>query len=207
MVIMATCSKNGWPPPSPNRGLPRSALDQAGRLPDLNDHDGYLLTGCRHGVYDDIPWKADLQKFLRQARDTGTPLGGVCFGHQIMADTFGADVRKSDKGWVIGKETYAGKSAFAVHQDQVLTAPDGAKTVSGSARCPIGRIDYAFPAISIQYHPKFTPPYARVFLEDWRGNPLPIPLVDAAAADLQAELNCDEIAADFARVFEARATK
>lgn len=183
----------------------RISLHRAGHLPALQAFDGYILTGCRHGVYDDIPWKSDLQAFLRRARDSGTPLGGVCFGHQIMADTFGADVRKSDAGWVIGKDTYAGQSAFAIHQDQVLSAPEGARSVAGSDRCPIGRIDYGFAAISIQYHPEFTPPYARAFLDDWRGNPLPIPLVDAAAARLDAPLDCDRIAADFARVLTARA--
>ncbi|WP_417268288.1 type 1 glutamine amidotransferase [Celeribacter baekdonensis] len=196
--------ENWLSPTLPEAQFSRIKLDQTGRLPGLTDYDGYLLSGCRYGVYDAIAWKEDLQHFLRQARDIGLPFGGVCFGHQIIADTFGATVRKSDQGWVVGKETYAGKSAFAVHQDQVLTAPDSAKSVSGSARCPIGRIDYAFPALSVQYHPEFTAPYFDAFLTAWRGNPVPASLVDAALPDLTADLNCDGIAADFARVFRTR---
>ena len=83
-------------PALPEAQFSRIAVDRSGHLPALDEYDGYLLTGCRYGVYDDIPWKHDLQQFLRQARDAGTPFAGVCFGHQIIADTFGGDVRKSD---------------------------------------------------------------------------------------------------------------
>lgn len=196
---------NWLTPALPEARFSRIALDKVGRLPELDDYDGYLLTGCRHGVYDDIPWKNELQRFLRKARDTRTPIAGVCFGHQIMAYTFGADVRKSEQGWVVGKETYMGKTAFAIHQDQVLSAPADARSVAGTDRCPIGRIDYAFPALSVQYHPEFTGPYTRAFLEAWRGNPIPPFHVDAAATDLNADLNREEIAADFANLFRAHA--
>jgi hypothetical protein len=58
---------------------------------------------------------------------------GVCFGHQIMADALGGDVRKSEKGWGLGRHVYAvgnrpafvggALPEFAVacsHQDQVM---------------------------------------------------------------------------------------
>ncbi len=31
---------------------------------------------------------------------------GVCFGHQIVADALGGVVRKSEKGWGVGRHTY-----------------------------------------------------------------------------------------------------
>lgn len=184
----------------------RIAIDKGQALPPVASYDGYLVTGCRYGVYDDIPWLGDLKQFLRDARDTDIPLGGVCFGHQIMADTFGADVGKSDKGWVVGPDTYADRAAFAVHQDQVHSKPDGAKFVSGSPQCPFGRIDYAFRAISIQYHPEFTTDYIKAFLDEWRGKPIPEKLVDMALNNLGATLNRDRLAADFASVFQTHPT-
>ncbi len=120
-----------------------------------------------------------------------------------MAATFGAEVRKHEQGWVVGKETYGDNAAFAIHQDQVMTLPETAQSSMGTARCAIGRIDYAFPAISVQYHPEFTPHYFETFLQSWRGNPIPETLVDAAITETQNELHRAEIAREFARVLGA----
>lgn len=190
-------------PALPEAEFARVRVDLGEPLPPSQAHDAYLLTGCRHGVYDDIPWKPALQQFLRQARAAEIPLAGVCFGHQIMAETFGAEVRKHEQGWVVGKETYGDNAAFAIHQDQVMTLPETAQSSMGTARCAIGRIDYAFPAISVQYHPEFTPHYFETFLQSWRGNPVPETLVDAAITETQNELNRAEIAREFARVLGA----
>lgn len=196
--------ENWLTPALPEARFSRISLDKAEHLPAPEEYDGYLLTGCRHGVYDDLAWKDELQQFLLKARDTETPLGGVCFGHQIMAQTFGSEVRKSANGWVVGKEIYADKSAIAIHQDQVLSAPEGARSIAGTTRCPIGRIDYTFPAISIQYHPEFPTQFIRALLQAWRNNPIPATHVDAAATDLNESLNRDAIALDFAHVFRSR---
>lgn len=186
----------------PGAQFSRRRVDLGDKLPSAGTFDGYLLSGCRHGVYDDIPWKPAVQRFLKEARAESRPLGGVCFGHQIMAATFGAEVRKSEKGWVVGTEHYGPNAAYAVHQDQVMTLPDVAKSSSGTKRCAIGRIDYAFPAISVQYHPEFTPEYFEAFLLSWRGAPLPEPLVDAALSNLNGAIHRREVARDFVRVFD-----
>lgn len=188
-------------PALPKAQFTKIAVDLTHQLPSLSEYDGYVLTGCRHGVYDDIPWKSALKQFLLDARDAGIPLAGVCFGHQIMAATFGADVHKSKHGWVLGKQIYANQAAIAIHQDQVLSYPIDTESVTGSDECPIGRIVYSFPAISTQYHPEFPMPYIREFLSELRDNPVPAARVDAAEDDLKAKLNCAEIADDFANVF------
>ncbi|MFQ5565497.1 MAG: type 1 glutamine amidotransferase, partial [Paracoccaceae bacterium] len=57
-----------------------------GTLPaDSAECDAWLITGSRHGVYDDLPWIAPLKAFLRDARAAGRPIIGICFGHQILA--------------------------------------------------------------------------------------------------------------------------
>jgi hypothetical protein len=33
-------------------------------------------------------------------------MAGICFGHQLMAQALGGIVRKSDKGWGIGRHVY-----------------------------------------------------------------------------------------------------
>ena len=157
----------------------------AGQLPQAVDACGaYLVTGSSAGVYDPEPWIAPLEDFLRTAKGQ-TPLVGVCFGHQIMAQAFGGKVVKSPKGWGLGLQRYRLNDArgwmdspepIAVpgsHQDQVVEAPPGAVVLGGNEFCPLGMIDYGRArAISIQLHPEFEPAYAKALIETRRGTRL-----------------------------------
>ncbi|OAO07103.1 hypothetical protein A8B76_02015 [Roseovarius indicus] len=172
-------------------------------LPEPESFDGYMITGCRHGVYDDLPWMAPMAVFLRRLRDARVPVGGVCFGHQIMAHAFGASVEKSAGGWVLGAETYEGRTAFAMHQDQVQTVPEGAREVIGSDRCRIGRVVYDFPGLSVQYHPEFTPAFMADLLAHYGGTRIEPALTGTAARTLSDKLHVGDIARDFAAMFEA----
>ena len=57
-----------------------------------------------------LPWLDPLRDFIRKAYANDTPMLGICFGHQIMADALGGDVRKSEKGWGLGRHTYGVKA-------------------------------------------------------------------------------------------------
>jgi len=72
---------------------------QAGELPAPDaTFEGHIITGSPAGAYDDLPWIAPLEDFLRAVKGR-TKLVGICFGHQIMAQAFGGRVEKSTKGW------------------------------------------------------------------------------------------------------------
>lgn len=158
-----------------------------GQLPDSPTAcDGWIVTGSRFGVYDDLPWMGALKAFLRRAVEAGTPVVGICFGHQILAEAFGARVVKSDRGWGVGPhryETVAAESwmqpplpAFtlnAMHQDQVETLPDGARVLASSPFCPYAALAYGDNAISIQPHPEFDNAYEAALLELRRGDIIP----------------------------------
>src|SRR3546814_20568603 len=68
--------------------------------------DAYVITGSPAGVYDGLPWIMRLIEWLREAKGR-TKLVGICFGHQVMAQAFGGNVAKADKGWGIGLHRYA----------------------------------------------------------------------------------------------------
>ncbi len=117
---------------------------EAGEFPnDPANHDAYLLTGSPAGVYEDLPWIADLIAFLKRARGKAK-LVGVCFGHQVMAEAFGGHVEKSAKGWGAGLMTYpivaqqpwtdnvSLVSVPASHQDQVVLQPPATEVVASS---------------------------------------------------------------------------
>lgn len=173
---------------------------QKGELPaDPAENDAYVITGSASGVYDPLPWIEPLKAFLRQARGE-QPLVGVCFGHQIMAEAFGGKVEKSDKGWGVGLQAYEVSarepwmdeaSQVAVpgsHQDQVVALPPGARVLAGSAFTPYGVLAYEdAKAISMQFHPEFSPAYAKALIEARRGTRFTDEQADAAIASLGAE--------------------
>ncbi len=152
-----------------------------GGLPaDAGACDAYVVSGSPAGVYDDLPWIPPLLQFLRAARGRAG-LVGICFGHQAMAEAFGGAVVKSPKGWGIGLHRYdvrhrpgwmeadapASLSLPASHQDQVVRAPAGARTVMASDFTPHAGLDYG-DAISFQFHPEFSPAFARALLDRQR---------------------------------------
>lgn len=146
-------------------------------LPDPARLEAILITGSPAGVYDDLNWIAPLEAFVRNAHARQVPMVGVCFGHQLIAQALGGTVRKSDKGWGLGRHVYdvadgnalldGGRIALACsHQDQVITPPDGATTILSSAFTPHAGLLYAGGStFSVQPHPEFTPGFAMACCE------------------------------------------
>ena len=167
---------------------------QAGELPDPDAFPAHLVTGSPAGVYDPLPWIAPLMEFIRAAKDSR--MVGVCFGHQVMAQALGGEVIKSPKGWAAGLNRYDvlrpqpwsnGKRHIAIpasHQDQVVVQPPGTAVVAASEFTPFAALTWVDrPAVSFQFHPEFSPSYAKALIEkryDKVNNP------DAAIASLDA---------------------
>lgn len=166
-------------------------------LPDAADLEGILITGSPAGVYDDHGWMTPLREFIREAYAEGTPMLGICFGHQIMADALGGDVRKSEKGWGLGRHTYrvVNRPAFMAdapetlsiacsHQDQVLAPPAEADVVLASDFTPHAGLVYkSGRALSFQPHPEFADDYTLALAELRRGR-APDDVVETAVASL-----------------------
>jgi len=174
---------------------------QTGELPQANGHDAVLITGSPAGVYDPLPWIAPLMDFIRTAKDR--PMVGVCFGHQVMAEALGGRVEKSAKGWGAGLHRYAVVSAKpwmdgarevaipASHQDQVVAQPPHTEIVAASAFTPYAALAWTDrPAISFQFHPEFTPAFAKALIEQ-RYDVVPDP--DAAIASLDAPNDSERV--------------
>ncbi|MEM6307742.1 MAG: type 1 glutamine amidotransferase, partial [Pseudomonadota bacterium] len=49
------------------------------------DADGWLVTGSKHGAYENHAFIPPLENFIRTCYTDGRPMVGVCFGHQIIA--------------------------------------------------------------------------------------------------------------------------
>jgi GMP synthase-like glutamine amidotransferase len=167
----------------------------AGEFPaDAGSHHAFLITGSPAGVYDPLPWIGPLCDFIREARDS--KMVGICFGHQVMAEALGGHVEKSDKGWGAGLHRYRVErnepwmdgvgsiAAPASHQDQVVVQPPNSEITLASDFTPFAGLAWTDrPAISFQFHPEFSPAFARALIEK-RHDVLPD--ADAAIASLGA---------------------
>lgn len=177
-------------------------------FPDAAGLDAILITGSAAGVYDShLHWMEPLRAFIRAAYAARTPMLGICFGHQIMADALGGDVRKSEKGWGLGRHTYAATSRAASlgiglpalriacsHQDQVIVPPAEAEVILTSDFTPNAGLLYRNgAAMSLQPHPEFADDYTLALAELRRGK-APDETVDAAIASLATPSDSAETA-------------
>ena len=58
----------------------------------VGDYDAILVTGSPCSVHDQHGWIARLMELLRDADQLGLRIVGSCFGHQLVARTFGGEV-------------------------------------------------------------------------------------------------------------------
>lgn len=126
---------------------------------EVDAADGWLVTGSKHGAYEDHPWIPPLEDFIRAVYADGRPMIGVCFGHQIIAQALGGKVVKFPGGWSVGRTEYTIGDATlplnAWHQDQVVELPDGAQVVGKSDFCANAALLYDTRIWTIQPHPEF----------------------------------------------------
>jgi GMP synthase-like glutamine amidotransferase len=187
-------------------------------LPDVDALSAILITGSPAGVYDGFDWIAPLENFVRAANNRKVPMVGVCFGHQIIAQALGGTVRKSAKGWGLGRHVYdvaPGNGIIdgtpialaASHQDQVITPPAGAKTILSSDFTEHAGLLYSGgTTLSVQPHPEFSVGYALVCCEmaGSKGD-APDGLVAAAKASLAGPLDSAKLGGAITR-FLTRST-
>jgi GMP synthase-like glutamine amidotransferase len=126
----------------------------------ITECDGWLLTGSKHGAYEDHAFIEPLKTFIRDSYAARVPMVGICFGHQIIAQALGGHVEKFQGGWALGLNEYdfEGHGTVALnawHQDQVLRLPEGARPVASNDFCANAALVYSDRAFTVQPHPEF----------------------------------------------------
>lgn len=142
-----------------------------------DEQDGYIITGSRHGVYEELAWLPPLFALIRRLVAARIPLLGICFGHQAIARALGGQADKSDNGWGLGLQKWAMTESaswmtpppqelrlLASHQDQVLALPPDARLLGGSDFCPNAVYSIGDTVFSMQGHPEFSPAFAKALL-------------------------------------------
>ena len=141
---------------------------------DLRGHAGMVVLGGEMGAYDDAahPWLTEVKDLCRTAVATGTPVLGICLGHQLLAVALGGEVARGPHGQQIGvlevgwtPEAYvdpllgpvaALDEAPAVqwNNDVVTRLPDGATALARTPRGELQAARFGSAAWGVQWHPE-----------------------------------------------------
>ena len=140
---------------------------------DVDKFECYLITGSRSGVYESDLWIAKLLDFIREIYRRDKQMVGICFGHQVIAEALGGEVKRFQGGWSVGLQTYLSEvpsekpyhmSLLACHQDQVLRLPENAKRTLSNSFCVNAGFRIGDQVLTVQPHPEFTPHYLECVL-------------------------------------------
>lgn len=172
----------------------------------VTEADGWLITGSKHGVYEDHAFIAPLEQFIRDAFAARVPVAGICFGHQIMATALGGKVEKYPGGWSIGPTEYdfGGErlTVNAWHQDQVVVPPPGAEVIATTPFCAYAGFAYDTRGISVQPHPEFGDAFVAGLIETRGRGVVPEALLADAKERLGTPLDSDRVAERIASFFK-----
>lgn len=189
---------------------------QAGNIPaDARTCDGWITTGSRASVYDDAAWIRPAERFVVKVADSDRPFVGICFGHQLLAQTLGAEVKRAPGGWGVGvlpmsvvhREDWMTPALSTVrlqymHADQVAEPPGGAMLLGESPHCPVAMFQSGPRLLGIEAHPEFPAAYARALIEDRRAR-IGEQVADDALARVDEPTDSDVVGSWIARFFGA----
>lgn len=190
---------------------------QAGDIPaDARACDGWITTGSRASVYDDAGWIRAAETFVGKVADSDRPFVGICFGHQLLARTLGAEVNRAPGGWGVGvlpmqvvrREEWMTPALSTVrlqymHADQATEPPDGATLLGAAAHCPVAMFQSGPRLLGIEAHPEFPAAYARALIEDRRAR-IGAQVAEDALARVDEPTDSGVVGGWIARFFGAR---
>ena len=147
-------------------------VERGGALPAREGFAGVVVTGSGAMVTDRAPWSEASAAWLAEAAQAGTPVFGICYGHQLLAHALGGEVGWHPQGREMGTveierlpasdtdPLFTGLPerfpAQATHLQTVLRAPEGATVLAKSAHDPCHAFRWGASAWGVQFHPEFS---------------------------------------------------
>jgi len=140
-------------------------------LPAYEGLSGAVITGSHANVTDHHAWSERLAAWLPEAVERGTPVLGICYGHQLLAYALGGTVADNPQGWEFGTvdvhltpaargdELLGGLEpplrVHATHTQSVLRLPKKARRLGFSKRDDNQAFAVGGCAWGVQFHPEY----------------------------------------------------
>ncbi|MFN7135869.1 MAG: glutamine amidotransferase [Myxococcales bacterium] len=140
-------------------------------LPEPAGADAIIISGSPLSVVTPEPWMHEARAWARRQVEAGTPVLGVCFGHQLLGWAFGARVVRNPRGREIGtnevllNEHGASDPLFegidrrfpaqTTHEDALEGTPEGALLLAGNENTPVQAFAIGR-ARAVQFHPELS---------------------------------------------------
>lgn len=155
-------------------------VERGAALPARDGFAGVIVTGSGAMVTDRHDWSERSAAWLRDAAHAGTPVFGICYGHQLLAHALGGAVGDNPNGREMGTievEVHAAAAgdplfaglpprirAQATHLQSVLRVPDGATVLAASERDTVHAFRWGRAAWGVQFHPEFSGMHMRGYV-------------------------------------------
>jgi GMP synthase (glutamine-hydrolysing) len=149
-------------------------------LPAASEVAAVVVTGSSAMVTDREAWSERTAQWLAGAVEQGTPLLGICFGHQLLAHALGGKVDDNPLGRQIGTLDVTLHDAAehdplfggfprrlhlpVSHRQVVTMLPPGATLLASSERDPHHAFAHGELAWGVQFHPEFDADIVRGYI-------------------------------------------
>ena len=138
----------------------------------MDDVSSIIITGSPFMVTDCEPWSVATSQWIKAIAQKNIPILGICYGHQLLAQTFGGSVGYhklgEEKGEIEIELTEEGKKdpllgvlpskflAYASHSQTVIRLPKNAIVLAKNNFEPYHAVLYGKKIWGIQFHPECT---------------------------------------------------
>jgi GMP synthase (glutamine-hydrolysing) len=138
-----------------------------------------IVSGSPHHTSEGLPWMVRASAALRQHVSQGTPILGVCFGHQLLGHALGGQVARNPIGREMGTVdlVFSGADPLlretgvdgltevvaATHLDSVVELPPGAQVIARTELEQHAAVRFAPRAWGVQFHPEMGPDHIAAY--------------------------------------------